>query len=376
MKIAIISDAIYPYNKGGKETRLYEVSVRLAKRGHKVHIYCMKWWKGRENSRIENGVHLHAISNYYPLYSGKRRSIKQAVMFALSCFKLIKEDFEVIEADHMPHLVIFPLKLVCLLKRKKLIVIWNEVWGKRYWKEYLGHLGIIAFMIEWLSVRLADKIISVSKHTQHRLAIDLKIKNKIWPIPAGIEFRQIQKVAPSYIKSDIIFAGRLLTHKNLDILIKSITVLLKSYPRIRCLIIGEGPEKERLQNLVINLNLTDNVFFMDFLEKHDDLFSLMKSSKIFILPSTREGFGIVVLEANACGIPVIIIKEQANAAVDLIAEGQNGYTCLLNENDIAEKTLKILKNYPDIILRQNCINSIKNYDWDKVVNKTVETYLE
>jgi glycosyltransferase involved in cell wall biosynthesis len=105
MKIAFVSDAIYPYNKGGKEKRIYEISTRLAKRGHNVHVYCMKWWKEKGIHRIENGVHLHAISRYYSLYFGKRRSIKEAVMFAFACFKLIREDFDVINVDHIPHFV-------------------------------------------------------------------------------------------------------------------------------------------------------------------------------------------------------------------------------------------------------------------------------
>ena len=125
MKIAFVSDAIYPYNKGGKEKRIYEISTRLAKRGHNVHVYCMKWWKEKETHRIENGVHLHAISRYYPLYSGKRRSIKEAVMFAFACFKLIREDFDVIDVDHMPYFVLFSTKVVCIIKITKLISSWN-----------------------------------------------------------------------------------------------------------------------------------------------------------------------------------------------------------------------------------------------------------
>src|SRR6185369_842907 len=104
MKIAIVSDAIYPYNKGGKEKRIFEISTRLVKKGHTVTIYTMHWWKGKEITRVENGVRLHGISPLYPLYSEERRSIRQAVLFALFCFKLINKDFDVIDADHMPHL--------------------------------------------------------------------------------------------------------------------------------------------------------------------------------------------------------------------------------------------------------------------------------
>lgn len=129
MRIALVTDAIFPYNKGGKETRTYQLSTRLAKKGHDVHIYTMNWWKGKSTKK-ENGVTLHALTKLLPLYSGKRRSIKEAVFFSIGTFKLLNTDFDVIEVDHMPHLTLFPIKLVCLLKRKKLIATWNEVWGK------------------------------------------------------------------------------------------------------------------------------------------------------------------------------------------------------------------------------------------------------
>jgi len=145
MKIAFVSDAIYPYNKGGKEKRLFEVATRLARKGYEIDLYCMNWWHGSRD-RVENGVHLHAISKYYPLYSGGRRSIVQALMFGLACFKLIRKDFDVIDVDHVPYFVLFSTKVVCILKRIKLITSWHEVWGREYWREYLGGLGNIAIL--------------------------------------------------------------------------------------------------------------------------------------------------------------------------------------------------------------------------------------
>ena len=109
MKIVYISDAVYPYNKGGKEKRLFEISTRLARRGHDVHIYTMNWWNGPKVIK-ENGVSLHAISPLYPLYtkSGKR-SIKEALAFSSYIFQgLIKEDFDILDVDHMPF---FPFNL-------------------------------------------------------------------------------------------------------------------------------------------------------------------------------------------------------------------------------------------------------------------------
>lgn len=370
-KIAIASDAIYPYNKGGKEKRIYEISTRLVKKGHDVHIYCMKWWKGKENDRIENGVHLHAISKFYHLYSGKRRSIKEAIMFSIACFKLIKEDFDVIDVDHMPHLVLFSTKFVCLLKRKKLIATWNEVWGRKYWQEYLGKLGMIAYIVEWLSTRMPDRIISISEYTKLKLINDLKVKKEIYVIPNGIDIKEIQGIKPSKNKSDIIFAGRLLKHKNVDLLIKSVSILRKNYPKIVCFIVGEGPEKNNLVKLVQKLHFEKNIKFFDFLEDHNELYAFMKSSKVFVLPSMREGFGIVVLEANTCGIPVVTINHPDNAAKDLIINKKNGLICDLDGKSLSMTIKKLLDENNS---KEKYIKFTKNYDWINSANRIEEVY--
>jgi len=373
MKIAFVSDAIYPYNKGGKEKRIYEISTRLSKRGHNVHVYCMKWWKEKETHRIENGVHLHAISRYYPLYSRKRRSIKEAVMFAFACFKLIREDFDIIDVDHMPYFVLFSTKVVCILKRKKLFSTWHEVWDKNYWYEYIGWKGYLGYIIEKLAVLMPEKIISVSKHTAHKLKNELNSKKLTYTVPNGIEFDLITKIKPAKEKSDAIFAGRLISHKNIDVLIKSIKLIKEKNPEIKSLIIGDGPEKKKLKVLAQKLNLERNIKFFGFLENHDDVYALIKSSKVFVLPSTREGFGIAVIEANACGIPVITINHKDNAARDLIEEGKNGFVCQLDEKEIAKNIMKAIKNRNR--MKQACANSVKPYDWGNLMKKLEEVYL-
>jgi L-malate glycosyltransferase len=368
MKIAFVSDAIYPYNKGGKEKRIYELSTRLAKRGHNVHIYCMKWWRGK-NTRIEEGVTLHAISKLHPLYSGKRRSIRQAVFFGLSCLRLINEDFDVIDVDHMPHLVLFPLKLVTILKRKELIVTWNEVWGREYWVEYMGILGNVAYAVERLSVLAPDRIISISRHTTTKLTTTLSSRKDIVTIPMGIDYQAIQKVRPSGNRSDIIFAGRLLSHKNVDILIKSVSVLKPEFPNIACYIVGEGPEKNNLVRLTQELGLEDNITFFDFLADHSALFALMKSSRVFVLPSTREGFGIVVLEANACGIPVITTNHEDNASQYLI-DDTNGIVCTLDDREVARSIALILNGNFSL----DGTNVAASYDWQNITSQIETAY--
>jgi glycosyltransferase involved in cell wall biosynthesis len=375
MKIAFVSDAIYPYNKGGKEIRLFEVTTRLARKGYDVHLYCMNWWNGSRD-RLENGVHLHAISKYYPLYSGKRRSMIQALMFGLSCLKLIKEDFDIADVDHMPHFPLFFTKFVCILKRKRMIATWHEVWGKDYWQEYLGLRGVFGYIIEKLSVFMPNEIISDSEHTTNKLKNNLRSKKKIYTISCGNDFEKLQLIKTAKTKSDVIFAGRLLSYKNIDVLIKSIQLIKERKPKIKCLIIGDGPEKKKLEVLTQKLNLEKNIKFLGFLKNHNDVYALMKSSKVFVLPSTREGFGIVVIEANACGIPVITIDHKDNAANDLIEEGRNGFVCKLDKNEIAKKIIRILINNSNREMQKVCMDLAKKYDWNIIVDEIEGVYLK
>lgn len=372
LKIAIVSDAIYPYNKGGKEKRNYEISTRLAKSGHEVTVYCMKWWEGSD-TRIEEGVHIKAISPYFPLYAGERRSLKQALFFALNCLKLVKEDFDIIDVDCIPHLVLFSTKLVALLKRKKLHVIWYEVWGASYWLKYMGFSGVLASLIEKIASMLPNKITAISEHTARELITKLKVpSHKITVVPPGISVAELGCIVPATIYSDIIFVGRLLSNKNVDVLIESIALLKTKYPKIKCIIVGRGPERNNLIKLAQNNDLLENIEFIEHIEDHNQLYALMKSSRVFAFPSTREGFGIVVLEANACGLPVITTNHHQNAARYLIKEELNGKAISLSKENLADAIDVYMSIKPD---PTRYMQFLQQYDWVTLAQRVEDIYL-
>lgn len=373
MKIAVVSDAIYPYNKGGKEKRIYEISTRLAKRGHNVTIYSMKWWEGSD-ARVDEGVRIKAISPYFPLYAGEKRSIKEALLFSLHCLKLVKEDFDIIDVDHMPHLVLFSTKLVALLKGKKLHVIWNEVWGVSYWIQYMGASGVLAALIEKITSMLPDKIIAVSEHTARGLTTELKVPpQKITVIPNGISIDELAGITPEASRSDVIFVGRLLSNKNVDVLIQSVALLKTKHPQIKCIVVGRGPERNNLIKLVQENDLLGNVEFIEGIEDHRQLYSLMKSSRVFAFPSTREGFGIVVLEANGCGLPVITTDYQQNAARHLIQEGLNGKTIALSTENLANAIDAYLAMKPE---PTQYTSFLQQYDWNNLTQSVEDIYTQ
>lgn len=370
MKLAFVSDAIWPYNKGGKEKRLFEVTTRLAKKGHDVHIYTMQWWSG-EKVKTENNVTLHAISPLYPLYSGERRSIKEALLFGLSCFRLMTFDFSLADVDSMPYIPLYIMKLVCVIKRKKMVATWHEVWSREYWKSYAGTKGTLAYFIEKYSSLLPNTILSVSKTTTKQIGQYYGRSKNVETIGMGIDHRAIQKVQPSKTKSDILFAGRLLKHKHVDLLIEAVSLLAKTHPDIRCLIIGEGPEQESLSKKITALHLGKNIRMLGRVEHHTDLYGLMKASKVFVLPSDREGFGLVVLEANACGIPVVTVDKENNAAKDLISTGKNGYIAKLEPKDLA---LQVQNALSSKWKKNNVEKTADAYDWDSIVHKIESVY--
>jgi glycosyltransferase involved in cell wall biosynthesis len=375
-KIAFVYDAIYPYIKGGAERRYFELAKRLSKKGYEPHLYGMKLWKGCNVIQRE-GVYLHGICPSKPLYTKDgRRSIWQAIFFGIHCLKLIKEDFDIIDCCGFPYFSLFVCKSVCLLKRKRLYSTWHEVWGNKYWEEYLGNLAIFGIWVEKFCSRIPDEIIAVSEQTAIRIKKELGYKGKIYIIPNGIDVEYINKTKPSLIKSDVIYAGRLMDFKNIDLLIESVFILKKNKNYIKCIIIGDGPEKDNLANLTKKLRLQNDIKFIRFLGNHGDVYSYMKASKVFVLPSTREGFGIVVLEANTCGIPVITVNHKDNAAKDLVEEGKNGYTCGLDEKEIAKRIMAVFEKGMNNNTKQFCTDSARKYDWNKIASGVEEVYLK
>jgi glycosyltransferase involved in cell wall biosynthesis len=364
-KIALVHDTIFPFTKGGAQKRFYEIGRKLSQDGYDVHLYGMKSWPGADIIQYE-GMTIHKLSKNYPLYTKSgRRSIYQAIMFGLASFRLWREPFDIMDCCGFPYFSIFPARLITWARRKPLYSTWHEVWGYDYWIKYLGAFGIIGFAIERLAAILPDTIISVSDSTTRALESKLGQKNNIVTVPNGINLESIASLSPSNQNSDVIFAGRLTAYKNVDVLIRSIGIIAKTTPEISLLVIGEGPEKEKLIKLTKELSLGENIRFMGFVEKEEDLHKYMMASKVFVLPSEREGFGIVVLEANACGLPVITIDHPHNAAKDLIEEGINGNVIKRDEYILAETITRILQTRETLNPKQD----IYKYDWRNITNE-------
>lgn len=323
--IALVTDAIYPYHRGGKELRYFELSRRLTRYAD-VHVYTMNWWKG-PRVLVQDDVVYHGISPLFPLYTKGRRSVSEALLFSLACVRLLFCRFDVVEADHMPYFQIFALRLVTAIKRKRLVVTWHEVWSRSYWREYLGPLGVFAWCIERLAMTLPDQLIAASPQTAEALRTALGPRAAIMAAPNGIDLDAVQAAYPDAETTDIVVVGRLMSHKRIDLLLEAVARLHAEGMAVTCRIVGDGPEREGLRSLAHSLNVAHAVDFRHDVNEQKEVYALLKAARVAVFPSAREGFGIAVLEALACGVPVITTSTPANLARHLVTQASRGCVC-------------------------------------------------
>ncbi|HZD42680.1 MAG TPA: glycosyltransferase family 4 protein, partial [Methanomicrobiales archaeon] len=369
MKIGFIYDAIYPYESGGVERRVWEVSRRLAARGHEVHVFGRCYWEGAK--RIEKeGVILHGICPPRPPHEEGRRNVSEALYFGARILPpILAETFDVIDCQAFPYFPLFSARAQSLLKNTALVITWHEVWGD-YWREYLGWRGIFGKWLESQAAGLQARFIAASPSIQWDL-YDLGVKRKIEVVPSGIDYQHIQTVPPSPMASDVIFAGRLIPEKNVDVLLSALVLVREQLPQIHCLVIGDGPEKDDLEKLSTRLGLSGTVTFTGFLESQDTVIGAMKASKVFVFPSSQESFGIAVLEAMACGIPVITTDHPQNAARYFV-NGRNGLLSPLSAEELADKIVMALGSSGGA--KMACRETAQAYDWDAIVERLESLY--
>ena len=317
VRVAVVSDAVLPWHRGGKELRYQQLFTRWPSENLDVTVFTMKWW---DDAPPPGPVTFSALSRRYPLYHGERRSIRQALMFALATFKMLWKKYDVIEADHMPYLQLFPLRIVASVRRVPLVVTWHEVWGRDYWREYLGPVGFIGAFIEWMATKLPSAIAVVSEGSAIRLRQMNVPARKIHIVPNALDQEELSRVTASPLSPSILAVGRLMTHKRVDLTLRA----LQQIPGETLGVIGSGPEHDQLVALSEELGIADRVTFFGDVADHEEVRGLMKGATVVSLPSEREGFGIAVGEALGVGTPVVTSNHLDNEARKLVSDGLTG----------------------------------------------------
>lgn len=360
MKIAVVNDTVHPFFKGGAQKRVYEISRRLVQRGHEVHWYCMDY-----GVRELEGIQLHPVSLAYDLYTTEgRRRIRQTLAFAAKL--CIRERVDIIDCMNFPYLHCLPAMLYARQQGIPLVITWFEFWGD-YWYDYMGKLGWVGKQIEKMVTRMPQLIIADSGKVRDQL-LDVGVaKQKIRVIPDGVNNALIAGIKPSKVKYDVVYVGRMLAHKNVEVLIHALAGL----DGMTAAIIGQGESLPKCAQLAVELGIDDRVKFLGHIETDEEVYATIKSSKVLVLPSMQEGHPLVIPEAYACGVPVIAIEGVCD---EFVNHGRTGYLVPLDV-DLMRVALKTsIGLYPT--LSEPCLLEAAYYDWEGITDMVESVYRE
>jgi glycosyltransferase involved in cell wall biosynthesis len=194
------------------------------------------------------------------------------------------------------------------------------------------------YNIKWLIK--CDYIIALTNHMEQHLLTTSFNKNNIAVIPNMILIKNNFTV--KYYHKTIVIGtmARFVKKKGLHLFLNAIAILKSQKRNIRVIIGGDGPEKEHLINMAINLNLTKIISFIGFAHDKDKFF---RDIDIFCLPSMHEPFGITVLEAMEHSTPIIATKTEGPS--EILRDGQDGILCETNScQDLIAKMVDLMNN--------------------------------
>jgi len=200
--------------------------------------------------------------------------------------------------------------------------------------------------------------------------------DKIWVIPLGVDTNYFSpcKVRKEKESFEILTVASLLKAKGIDYLIKATPLVLSKHRNVRLRIIGDGPERSRLIQLVRRLNLQGKVIFEGYLP-HSKLRDFYWKASVFCLPTLREAFGKVIIEAMACGKAVIATNTFGpSQIIDHMKDGI--IVPSASSKALAEAILSLIS---DDKLRGNMEEmarrkAVKVYSWDRIAQKYHEVY--
>jgi glycosyltransferase involved in cell wall biosynthesis len=182
-------------------------------------------------------------------------------------------------------------------------------------------------------------------------------------------------VTPSSIATDLLYVGRLVDHKNIDLLLDALTQLKLHGASPKTVIAGDGPERLRLETVAQTRGL-DNVLFLGPVETDRSIYAIMKSAHVFVLPSMREGFGLAALEAAAAGLPIVTVDSRHNAALELVVGRTIGLVSPPTSIEFAAVLRRMIEDQALYTqLRDNALAVAREFDLPRVAFLAEGEYL-
>jgi rhamnosyl/mannosyltransferase len=366
MKILQVVKLYYPWI-GGVEKVVQQIAEGLNRKNNfEIEVLCCNHERKGKEEKI-NGVKIHRASSF-GIFWGMPISFD---FFRL--FKKLTKKVDIIDFHHP-----FPLGdlgIFLFRPKAKLIVHYHSDIVRQSILEFFFKFFILH------ALKKAEKIIVSNPNLIKSSPYLQKFKGKCEIIPFGVDlekFRKfdlekVRKIKEKYGKF-VLFVGRLNYYKGLHYLIDAMKDV-----KANLVIIGEGPEKSNLKSQIANLKLENKIFFLPF-QPEDELVNYYRACDVFVLPSIfkSEAFGLVLIEAMACGKPVIS-TELGTGTSFVNRNGVTGFVAPPKDSKaLAEAINKILsdkelaqkfgKNAENLV--------IENFSLQKMIEKTKSIYKE
>ncbi|MGK2877391.1 MAG: glycosyltransferase family 4 protein [Solirubrobacterales bacterium] len=325
MRIAFLYDCMFPYTVGGGERWYVNLATRLSDAHEITYVTLRQWDKGHEPDVPFEVV---VAGPKLALYTGSgRRKIWPPVRYGLGVFwHLLRHAgrYDIVHCSAFPYFSVIGAKAALLFHRKtKLVVDWLEVWSLDYWKGYLGPVaGRVGYTVQSFCARLPDQSFAISQLHADRLPGDVTVNTGL--VGEFVDTDRPAEAAPAPHPPRALFAGRHISEKNVTALPAAMAVAQKTDPELTLDIFGDGPEKENLIAEIERTGTGDSVRVRGFVDSAV-IQEAMATANCMVLPSVREGYGMVVIESLAKGTPVVVVAGADNAAAEFVEPGVNGF---------------------------------------------------
>jgi glycosyltransferase involved in cell wall biosynthesis len=332
---------------GGAEVLTHEVMLRLARMGYDMTLFCPSIPNGLNKEEID-GVKIIRSGGKYTVYSKARR-------FYLS--NKNNYDFVIDEINAKPFLS------PGLVRDKPILALFHQLIHEEWFYETPFPLNYICYYYlerKWLSSYRDIPTATVSVSSQQ----DLKEYGfkRVHVVPMGLSVKPLDKMEEKESTPTLVFIGRLKRHKLADHALRAFARIKEKLPESKMWVIGDGTMRKELEKM----NVKDVVFYGHV--KNELKYSLLRKTHLVLMPSIREGWGLVVTESNAMGTPVVAYN--VPGLRDSVIDGKTGV--LVKDNspkDLANSSVALLTNR-DLLKKysNNALAFSTQFSWDKTAS--------
>lgn len=329
---------------GGAEVFTHEVAKRWVASGNEVTVVVSGFKNGASRELLER-VEIIRLGNMYSVHWLAKKHYK----------KHFEGKYDVI-IDEYTYKPFMTPRFV----KEPVIFLVHELAREKWFCETpfpLSYIGYYFLEPGWLKNYINTPTVTVSNSTEQDLR-EIGF-NKIYVVPEGISFKPLDKIPEKEKQPTLLFVGLLKKANLADHAIKAFRFASKQLPTAKLWVAGKGKKRKNLEKLARDLNVT----FFGYVSEESKL-ELMSRAHVLLVPAVREGWGLIVTEANACGTPAI--GYNVHGLRDSIRNGETG---LLTANNPTALTEAILAFFNDAELRQelseNALEWSRCFSWDE-----------